>query len=339
MNENRESPHSSIATGFMSRYGSFSRTLLGPRELVLLVTIVVLCIAMYFVEPRFLSLGNLRAILVGSAMEFVLVVAVVFLMVGKMFDLSLDGIINMVGVIAGLLMVAGIPWPVACLAALTAGGVIGLINGVCTTVLGMNPLMTTLATWWIARGIAFGLTQGISPNGFPDGVVNIGYSDIGGIPVVFFYAVVAIAIGIFVLSLTKYGYNTFAVGGNRLAARLRGIPVRRVTMIAFMVVALLAGFTGLVYAARLNAATPQAAVNVNLRVIAAAVIGGAALAGGRGTILGGVLGVLFITLLLNATIVIGIDGVWQYTLLGAVILIAVAADALAAKARGQEESE
>ena len=81
MNENRESPLSTIATGFMSRYGSFSRTLLGPRELVLLVTIVVLCIAMYFVEPRFLSLGNLRAILVGSAMEFVLVVAVVFLMV------------------------------------------------------------------------------------------------------------------------------------------------------------------------------------------------------------------------------------------------------------------
>lgn len=321
------------------RYGSFSRTLLGPRELVLVVTILVLCIAMYFVEPRFLSTGNLRAILVGSAMEFVLVVAVVFLMVGKMFDLSLDGIINMVGVVAGLLMVAGIPWPVACVAALASGAVIGLINGVCTTVLGMNPLMTTLATWWIARGIAFGLTQGISPNGFPQGFVNIGYSDINGIPIVFFYAVAAILIGVLFLALTKYGYNTFAVGGNRRAARLRGIPVRRVTMTAFMVVALLAGFAGLVYAARLNAATPQAAVNVNLRVIAAAVIGGAALAGGRGTVLGGVLGVLFITLLLNATIVIGIDGVWQYTLLGAVILIAVAADALASKARGQEDLE
>lgn len=321
------------------RYGSFSRTLIGARELVLIGTIVVLCVGMYFVEPRFLSIDNLRAMLIGSAMEFVLVVAVVFLMIGKMFDLSLDGVINMVGVIAGLLMVAGVFWPVACVAALLAGAMVGVVNGVCTTFLRMNPLMTTLATWWIARGIAFGLTQGISPNGFPDGFVNVGYSTPFGIPVVFIYALAAIVVGTIVLAFTRYGYNTFAVGGNRLAARLRGIRVTRVTMIAFVVVALVAGITGLVYAARLNAATPQAAVNVNLRVIAAAVIGGCALSGGRGSILGGVLGVLFITLLLNATIVVGIDGVWQYTLLGAVILVAVAADALAARARGQVDQE
>lgn len=324
---------------FADRYGSFARSLIGSRELVLVGTIAVLCIAMYFVEPRFLSIDNLRAMLIGSSMEFVLVVAVVFLMIGKMFDLSLDGVINMVGVIAGLLMVAGVFWPMACLVALFAGALVGVVNGVCTTFLRMNPLMTTLATWWIARGIAFGLTQGISPNGFPEGFVNIGYSTPFGIPIVFMYALAAIVVGTIVLAFTRYGYNTFATGGNRLAARLRGIRVTRVTMIAFIVVALLAGITGLVYAARLNAATPQAAVNVNLRVIAAAVIGGCALSGGRGTILGGVLGVLFITLLLNATIVIGIDGVWQYTLLGGVILIAVAADALAARARGQVDEE
>jgi len=321
------------------RYGSLSRTLLGSRELVLVVTITVLCVAMYFVEPRFLSIDNLRAMLIGSAMEFVLVVAMVFLMVGKMFDLSIDGVVNMVGVIAGLLMVAGVFWPLACVIALLAGAMVGVINGVCTTVLRMNPLMTTLATWWIARGIAFGLTQGISPNGFPQGFVNVGYSTPFGIPVVFMYALAAIVVGTIVLAFTRYGYNTFAVGGNRLAARLRGISVTRVTMTAFLVVAVVAGIAGLVYAARLNAATPNAAVNVNLRVIAAAVIGGCALSGGRGTILGGVLGVLFITLLLNATIVIGIDGVWQYTLLGAVILFAVAADAVAARARGQVDEK
>lgn len=325
--------------GIRSRYGSFSRTLFGAREAVLLATIAVLCVVMYFVEPRFLAWDNIRAMLIGSAMEFVLVVAIVFLMVGRMFDLSVDGVINMVGVVAGLLIVGGVFWPIACLAAIISGLIIGLINGFCTTKLRMNALMTTLATWWIARGIAFGLTQGISPNGFPEAFQFIGAGKIGDWPMVYIYALGSIFVGVGVLSLTRYGYNTFAVGGNRLAARLRGIPVDRVTIIAFLVVALAAAITGLVYAARLNAATPQAAVNVNLRVIAAAVIGGCALAGGRGTVMGGVLGMLFITLLLNATIVIGIDGVWQFTLLGAVILIAVGSDAIAARARGQEEKE
>ncbi|MBU6147150.1 MAG: ABC transporter permease [Actinomycetales bacterium] len=316
-----------------------TRMIFGPREAVLIGLIVVLMIIMWFIEPRFLALANLRAILIGSAMEMVLVVGVVFLMVGKMFDLSLDGVINMVGVVAGLLMVGGVPWPIACAAALAAGAGIGLINGICTTTLNMNPLMTTLATWWIARGIAFGLTQGISPYGFPQQFVDIGYSRLAGIPIVYYYALAALVIGALVLAFTKYGYDTFAVGGNRLASRLRGIPTRRVTMTAFLVLALLAGFTGLVYAARLNAATPQAAVNVNLRVIAAAVIGGCALAGGRGTVIGGVLGVLFVSLLLSSTLVLGIDGVWQYTILGGVILVAVGADALAAKVRGQEDLE
>jgi ribose transport system permease protein len=325
--------------GFRALYGSFSRNLLGSRELVLMVTIGVLCVIMFFVEPRFLSWDNIRVLLVGSAMEFVLVVAVVFLMVGRMFDLSVDGIINMVGVVTGLLIVGGVFWPIACVAALISGLLIGIINGLCTTKLRMNPLMTTLATWWIARGIAFGLTQGRSPYGFPKAFEFLGAGKIGGTPIVYVYAFLSIVIGVLVLSLTRYGYNTFAVGGNRLASRLRGIPVDRVTIIAFLVVALAAGITGLVYAARLNAATPQAAVNVNLRVIAAAVIGGCALAGGRGTVLGGVLGMLFVTLLLNATIVMGIDGVWQFTLLGTVILVAVGADALAARARGQEEKE
>lgn len=325
--------------GIRAWYGSFSRNFFGARESVLIGTIAVLCISMYFVEPRFLSWDNIRVILIGSAMEFVLVVAVVFLMVGRMFDLSVDGIINMVGVVAGLSIVSGVFWPVACLAAIMSGLIIGLINGVCTTKLRMNPLMTTLATWWIARGIAFGLTQGVSPYQFPEAFQFVGAGKIGETPIVYAYAFGSIIVGILVLSVTRYGYNTFAVGGNRLASRLRGIPVDRVTMIAFLVVALAAGITGLVYAARLNAATPQAAVNVNLRVIAAAVIGGCALAGGRGTVIGGALGMLFITLLLNATIVMGIDGVWQYTLLGAVILVAVGADAIAARLRGQEEKE
>lgn len=324
----------------MSGRRSFvTRMIFGPREGVLIGLITIMLVVMWFIEPRFLALANLRAILIGSAMEIVLVVGVVFLMVGKMFDLSLDGVINMVGVVAGLLMVAGVPWPVACAAALASGAAIGLINGICTTTLNMNPLMTTLATWWIARGIAFGLTQGISPYGFPESFVALGYSLLAGIPIVYYYALAAAVIGALVMAFTKYGYDTFAVGGNRMAARLRGISTRRVTMTAFLVLALLAGITGLVYAARLNAATPQAAVNVNLRVIAAAVIGGCALAGGRGTVIGGVLGVLFVSLLLSSTLVLGIDGVWQYTILGAVILVAVGADALAAKVRGQEDRE
>jgi ribose transport system permease protein len=143
------------------------------------------------------------------------------------------------------------------------------------------------------------------------------------------YAVIFVGLAIFVLDKTRFGYHVYATGGNREGARLKGVKVDRVTIISFVLVALAAGLAGIVYASRLNAAVPQAVNGLNLRVIAGAVIGGASLTGGEGTIVGALLGLLFMTMLTNASIMLNISPYWQMCILGVVVLIAVGADAFA----------
>ena len=193
----------------------------------------------------------------------------------------------------------------------------------------MNPLMTTLGTWWVSQGIAFGVTQGISSHTFPQAFIDLGYAAPFGITMPIWYAGVLVALAIWVLSKTKFGYHIYATGGNREGARLNGVNVDRITIICFVLVALASALAGIIYAARLNAAVPQTVNGLNLRVIAGAVIGGCSLSGGEGTIVGALLGLFFMTMLTNASIMLNISPYWQMCILGVVVLIAVGADALA----------
>jgi ribose transport system permease protein len=143
------------------------------------------------------------------------------------------------------------------------------------------------------------------------------------------YMLVLVPLAIWVLSKTRFGYHVYATGGNREGARLHGVKVDRVTIISFVLVALASALAGIVYASRLNAAVPQAVNGLNLRVIAGAVIGGCSLAGGEGNLVGALLGLLFMTMLVNGSIILGISPYWQISALGGVVVVAVAADALA----------
>ena len=284
-------------------------------------------------SPYFLYAGNgfanFRVMFVSMAMDTIVLAAMVMLLVGGMFDLSVDGVVNMAGVTTGALLVAGAGIPVAIAAGAAVALVVGVINGVAVTKLRMNPLMTTLGTWWVAQGIAFGVTQGISSHTFPQAFIDLGYAAPFGIAMPIWYAGVLVALAIWVLSKTKFGYHVYATGGNREGARLNGINVDRITIICFVLVALASALAGIIYAARLNAAVPQTVNGLNLRVIAGAVIGGCSLSGGEGTIVGALLGLFFMTMLTNASIMLNISPYWQMCILGVVVLIAVGADALA----------
>jgi ribose/xylose/arabinose/galactoside ABC-type transport system permease subunit len=163
--------------------------------------------------------------------------------------------------------------------------------------------------------------------------VRIGGGTLGGVDTPVWYLIVLVPIVAWVLAKTRFGYHVYATGGDPEAARLRGVKVDRVVIVCFVAMGVTAGLAGLVYAARLNAATPIAVSGANLRVIAGAVIGGCSLSGGRGSVVGAMLGILFMTMLTNATVVLGINPYWQYTILGGVIFAAVAADALASRRR------
>jgi ribose transport system permease protein len=283
--------------------------------------------------PYFLYAGNgfanFRVMLVNMAMDAIVLAAMVMLLVGGMFDLSVDGVVNMSGVITGALIASGFNIWTAITAGFASALVVGLINGIAVTRLRMNPLMTTLGTWWVAQGIAFGITQGISSHTFPQSFIDLGYSAPLGISMPIWYASLLVGIAIWVLSKTRFGYHVYATGGNREGARLNGVKVNRITIISFVLVALASALAGVIYAARLNAAVPQVVNGLNLRVIAGAVIGGCSLTGGEGTIIGALLGLFFMTMLTNASILLNISPYWQMCILGVVVLIAVGADAFA----------
>lgn len=312
---------------------SLTRRVLGRREVIMLIINVAFILIMTQLSPYFAYPGNnfanLRVLLVGMAMETIVLAPMVMLLVGGMFDLSVDGVVNMSGVVTGALIVQGVNIWLAIGVGIASALVVGLVNGVAVTWLKMNPLMTTLGTWWIAQGIAFGITQGIASHTFPQEFKDIGIANPLNITMPVWYALILVPLTIWVLSSTKFGYHVYATGGNREGARLHGVKVNRVTIISFVLVALASALTGIVYAARLNAAVPQTVNGLNLRVIAGAVIGGCSLTGGDGTILGALLGLFFMNMLTNASIILGVSPYWQMSILGAVVLIAVGADAFA----------
>lgn len=313
---------------------SWLRRALGKREVILILLNLGFILVVSQLTPYFVYAGNnfanFRVLLIGMAVESVVLGAMVVLLVGGMFDLSVDGTVNMAGVVTGALLFQGTNMWVAILAGFLAAGTVGLVNGLAVTKIKMNPLMTTLGTWWIAQGIAFGITQGIASSSFPPEFKSLGQGEsIFNIATPLIYPLILLPIVIWLLSKTRFGFHVYATGGNREAARLHGVKVDRVTIISFVLVALAAALAGIVYSARLNAAVPQTVNGLNLRVIAGAVIGGCSLSGGEGSVLGGLLGLLFMTMLTNASVVLGVSPYWQMCILGVVLLIAVAADAYA----------
>jgi len=309
------------------------RRFLGKRAVIMLVINIAFILIMTRLSPYFLYAGNgfanFKVMFVSMAMDTIVLATMVMLLIGGMFDLSVDGVVNMAGVITGAMLVSGAGIWLAVAVGIASALVVGLANGIAVTRLKMNPLMTTLGTWWVSQGLAFGITQGISSHSFPQAFIDLGYSAPLGVTMPIWYAGVLVAVAIWVLAKTKFGYHIYATGGNREGARLHGVKVDRVTIICFVLVALASALAGIVYAARLNAAVPQTVNGLNLRVIAGAVIGGCSLNGGEGSITGALLGLFFMTMLTNASIMLNISPYWQMCTLGVVVLVAVGADALA----------
>ena len=183
------------------------RRLLGNRAVIMLIINIAFIVIMTQLSPYFLYAGNgfanFKVMFVSMAMDTIVLAAMVMLLIGGMFDLSVDGVVNMTGVVTGALLASGVAIWVAVLAGVASALVVGIVNGVAVTRLKMNPLMTTLGTWWVSQGLAFGITQGISSHSFPQGFIDIGYAAPLGVTMPIWYAGVLVAIAIWVLAKTK----------------------------------------------------------------------------------------------------------------------------------------
>jgi ribose transport system permease protein len=306
--------------------------LLRKRVASLIVFQAIFIAAVGSYNSDFLRLENFRVIFDNMALDAVAMVGTVFLLAAGRFDLSIDGVANLSGITTGLSMTDwGVPWPIAVGCGLGTGLAVGLLNGVLIERYDFNPLMTTLGTWWATTGIALGLTKGYTPYGFPQSFANLGQANVGSVLIEVWYALAIVVVGAVVLRFTRFGFHVYATGGDRDASRLNGIKVVGIGVLLYALSGLLSGFVGTIFAARLASAPATAFDGLALNVIAAAVIGGASLTGGRGSVIGAALGLLLLNMLSNAAIYVGISPYWEKAISGAVLLIAVGADVAATR--------
>ncbi len=302
------------------------------RELVIFLSVLVTALVFYFIQPgsanRFLTGDNLKAILTGIAPDGLIAIGMTFVIITGGFDLSVGSTLALGGYVASVALLNGYGAAAAVALGVLSGAVVGLVNGFIITKIKVNPLVTTLGTMTIVRGIVLVETQGNVVTGFPQSFRQIGEGAAFGIfyPVIIFLALLLIAD--FLLRNSRFLRQNYYVGGNEEAARLSGIDVDRVRMVMYVITGMLAALAGVITTAKNGSASPIAGTGAELRVIAAVVIGGASLAGGTGTVLGTFLGLLLTGMIANGLGFMSVSFYAEGIITGLILIVAVMIDQL-----------
>lgn len=303
------------------------------REFMIFMIVTVLFIFMTFASPYFLTIPNLLAVMLGLSLEAIIAVAMVNLMVSGGFDMSVGSIVAFTGAVTAMLLRSGLPVVLAVFSGLIIGAAIGLFNGFIVAKVGINAFVTTLSSLSLFRGLTLIVTHGQNITGLPKSFKMIGQAKLLGVQTPIIIAVVLLILGDVMLRRSRFFRQSYYIGGNEQAARLSGIPVDRMKMLAYTLTGLFAGISGIVMTARLGAASVTAGSGMELRVITAVIIGGASLNGGEGSILGAFLGTLLMAIITNALTLLGVDVYWQTFVIGATLLLAVLIDTLSKRNR------
>lgn len=315
-----------------NRLSGFTK-LLHARESGVFAALMLLFIVGTLISPSFIQGDNLLSVGQQISQIGIMAVGATFVIINGEIDLSVGSIYALGAIVTGMTIAAGIAWPLAIVFGLLAGTIAGAINGAATVFLGIPSFIVTLGTLSVFRGITLIISNGapISLNSSMPGVAEfnlIGQGKLFGvIPMQLLIFMVIVALGIVLLSRSRLGFDTYAVGGNAEAARLVGINIKRVKLTAFVLSGFTAAAAGVLGLSFLSYVQGVTGTGLELTVISAVIIGGAALFGGSGTMWGTVIGVIFIGLLQNILNINGISSFWQTVVTGAVIVIAVAADA------------
>ncbi|KUL25929.1 substrate-binding domain-containing protein [Streptomyces regalis] len=308
----------------------------GLRRLLLdngaLTALIVLVIAMSALSGDFLTTDNLLNVGIQAAVTAILAFGVTFVIVSAGIDLSVGSVAALSAtVLAWSATSEGMPVVLAVLLAIATGIACGLVNGILISYGKLPPFIATLAMLSVARGLSLVISQG-SPIAFPDSVSHLGDTLGGWLPVPVLVMVGMGLITAFVLGRTYIGRSMYAIGGNEEAARLSGLRVKKQKLAIYAFSGLFAAAAGIVLAARLSSAQPQAAQGYELDAIAAVVIGGASLAGGTGKASGTLIGALILAVLRNGLNLLSVSAFWQQVVIGVVIALAVLLDTVRRKA-------
>lgn len=321
---------------------NIARLLLEGRAFFALIAIIVV---FSILSPNYFTVGNFLIMASHVAIYGILAIGMLLVILNGGIDLSVGSILAFAGVAAGAMM-QGIEiqamgvilyppvWAVVVLTCLL-GALVGAVNGVLIAIFKVPAFVATLGVMYVARGIALLMTNGLTYNnlsGRPElgntGFDWLGFNRIAGVPISVIVLALLAVLGGLMLSRSSFGRWLYASGGNERAAELSGVPTRRVKITVYTLSGMLSAIAGLVLASQLTSAGPTAGVTYELTAIAAVVIGGAALTGGRGTMRGTMLGAFVIGFLSDGLVIIGVSSYWQTVFTGAVIVLAVLMNSL-----------
>lgn len=305
---------------FMLKYGT-------------VVVLLAMCLIMTIISPYFLKSRNILNILKQISIYVIIGFGVTFIIITGGIDLSSGALVGVTSIMVGRLVItAGLPWPLGCLITLVAGALVGAFNGFLVAFFHLPAFLATLGTKLALLGTALFISD--KPiNGFSEGFKYMGQGNLFGIPVLVYFMVVVGLISHYLLAHTKFGRYTYAIGGNREAARVSGINIEKVTVIVYSYASTLAALAGILLTSRIMTASPINGEGFEMEAITGAAIGGISMSGGVGTIWGTLVGALIAGVLNNGLDLMLVGAYAQQIFKGFIILAAVILDQFRAKHR------
>ena len=303
------------------------KKIFASRESGLSIIVIVFILVLLFTVPAFKSPINIFGILTGITINLIMAGAVTILFVSGGFDMSVGVTMGYSGLVAAFLLVKlDLPIPLAIILTILVGIIIGAFNGYFISYVGMNPFIVTLATWFVVESLKFIINGGMNITGIPGDFYMISFYRILGVPIIIIFSIVLAIIFDYLLRKNTFFRQYYAIGGNEQAAMVAGIRVKRTKLIAYILVGATASIAGIFLTSRFMAGYNEAGFENAFQIITAVIIGGASLKGGKGSVTGTFLGLVFMALIYNALVLYGLDILWNKIAIGVLLILAILID-------------
>lgn len=304
------------------------------RVLGLLIVLGVICAALTVTTDEFLSVGNIMNILKQVVLVSIIATSQTFVITSGGIDLSVGFIMGLSSIVMCELIVMGVPVGVAIICCLLCGLLFGAANGILITRLSLPPFIITLGMQSICRGLINVITEGYPVMIDSPFIMALGQESWGVVPIMVIFLPIVTGVMHWIYNHSVFGNRVKAIGGNEMAARLTGINIDRTKVYIYMLNGLLCGLAAVIITGRLNSGNPNAGVNFDMNTIGAVIIGGTAISGGSGTVIGSVLGALLLGVIRNGLTLLRVNMYWETVATGAIIILVCALDSISKKKRG-----
>ncbi|SCP99651.1 ABC transporter permease [Anaerobium acetethylicum] len=290
---------------------------------IMYIVLVLMSITLAVANDKFLTTGNMMTILKQISIQSIVAIGMTMIIISGNIDLSVGSVVAFCSVTGAMMMTSGVPIWLAVLLVVGIGGLLGFVSGGVTAKLKLHSFLVTLALMQAVRGLAQTITGGYPKAGLPEVFGAVAAKSIFGIPILVIYMIIFYAVFIYIMKYTAFGRSIYAIGSNEESARLSGINVEKVKTMVFVISSALCGVAGLLLTSKVRSGDPTSANGWEMDAIAGAIIGGTNMAGGEGKLGGTIIGLLFVGILANGMVLLGVNAYMQSVVKGLVIFLAV----------------